>query len=181
MPDRFDIVVAGAGHNSLIAAAYLAKAGLRCLVLEGRPVAGGDCVTEELTLPGFRHDVCSAVHPLAAASPFFAQLDLAALGVTLRTPKIAFAQPLDGGRAAWLAGSVDETAGGLGIDGRAYRRLLDAFVRQAPLILPDLLAPLRSVPAHPLATGRFGLSGLMPASLVWIVLLAGARAFFLNR
>ena len=62
MPNRFDIVVAGAGHNSLIAAAYLAKAGSRCLVLEGRPVAGGDCVTEELTLPGYRHDTCASAH-----------------------------------------------------------------------------------------------------------------------
>jgi phytoene dehydrogenase-like protein len=161
-----DAIIVGSGPNGLAAAITLARAGLSVRVIEGAPEPGGGCRTEDLTLPGFRHDVCSAVHPLAAASPFFAKLDLAALGVTLRTPKIAFAQPLDRGRAAWLAGSVDETAGGLGIDGRAYRRLLESFVRQTSLILPDVLAPLRSVPAHPLVTARFGLTGLKSASLV---------------
>jgi phytoene dehydrogenase-like protein len=159
-----DVIVVGSGPNGLAAAITVAKAGLSVLVIEGAPVPGGGCRTEELTLPGFRHDVCSAVHPLAAASPFFAQLDLAALGVTLRTPKVAFAQPLDDGRAARLAGTVDETAGGLGVDGSSYRRLLETLVRDAPLILPDVLAPLRSVPAHPVATARFGLRGLPSAS-----------------
>ena len=69
MPDRFDVVVAGAGHNSLIAAAYLAKAGYRCLVLEGRQVVGGNCVTEELTLPGFQHDSCGTAHVVIQDSP----------------------------------------------------------------------------------------------------------------
>ena len=78
----------------------LARAGLRVHVIEGADTPGGGCRTEELTLPGFRHDVCSAVHPLAGASPFFAGTDLAARGVRLLTPKVAFAQPLDGGRAA---------------------------------------------------------------------------------
>src|SRR5262244_3146333 len=166
MQIEYDAVVVGSGPNGLAAAITLAHAGCSVLVCEANATIGGGARTAELTLPGFRHDVCSAVHPLAAASPFFAQLDLAALGVTLRTPKIAFAQPLEGGRAAWLAGSVDDTAGGLGIDARAYRRLLETFVRQAPLIVPDLLAPLRPVPAHPLATARFGLRGLLPVSLL---------------
>jgi phytoene dehydrogenase-like protein len=161
-----DAIVVGSGPNGLAAAVTLARAGLSVRVIEGADTPGGGCRTAELTLPGFRHDVCSAVHPLAAASPFFAQLDLPALGVTLRTPKVAFAHPLDGGRAAWLAGSVDETAGGLGADGRAYRRLLEPLVRDAPRTLPDILAPLRSVPGHPLAMARFGLDGLPPASLL---------------
>ena len=135
-------------------------------VIEGADTPGGGCRTEELTLPGFWHDVCSAVHPLAGASPFFAGTDLAARGVRLLTPKVAFAQPLDGGRAAAAAGSVDETAAELGPDGRAYRRLLGPLVRDMPLILPTILAPLRPLPAHPLAMARFGLEGLLPASVL---------------
>jgi phytoene dehydrogenase-like protein len=161
-----DAVVVGAGPNGLAAAVTLARAGLSVQVIEGAATPGGGCRTQELTLPGFRHDVCSAVHPLAAASPFFQRLDLAALGVTLRTPKVAFAHPLDGGRAAWLADSVEETAGALGADGQSYRRLLGPLVREAPLTLPSLLAPLRSVPGHPLAMARFGLDGILPATVV---------------
>jgi len=161
-----DAVVVGAGPNGLAAAVTLARAGLSVRVIEGAASPGGGCRTQELTLPGFQHDVCSAVHPLAAASPFFQRLDLAALGVTLRTPKVAFAHPLDGGRAAWLANSVEETAGALGADGQSYRRLLGPLVREAPLTLPSLLAPLRSVPGHPLAMARFGLDGILPATAV---------------
>jgi phytoene dehydrogenase-like protein len=161
-----DAIVVGAGPNGLAAAVTLARAGLAVRVIEGAGTPGGGCRTQELTLPGFRHDVCSAVHPLAAASPFFQRLDLAGLGVTLRTPKVAFAHPLDGGRAAWLANSVDETAGALGVDGPSYRRLLAPLVRDAPLTLPSLLAPLRSVPGHPLAMARFGLDGIPPATMV---------------
>jgi phytoene dehydrogenase-like protein len=161
-----DAVVVGAGPNGLAAAVTLAHAGLSVRVIEGADTPGGGCRTQELTLPGFRHDVCSAVHPLAAASPFFQRLDLAALGVTLRTPKVAFAHPLDGGRAAWLVNSVEETAGVLGADGGSYQRLLGPLVREAPQILPSVLAPLRSVPGHPLAVARFGLDGIQSASMV---------------
>jgi len=162
-----DAIVVGSGPNGLAAAVTLARAGLAVHVIEGAATPGGGCRTEELTLPGFRHDVCSAVHPLAGASPFFAGTDLASRGVRLLTPKVAFAQPLDGGRAAALAGSVDETAGSLGRDGGAYRRLLGPLVRDVPLTLPALLAPLfRSVPSHPVAMARFGLEGLLPASVL---------------
>src|SRR5262249_48347469 len=109
-----DAIVVGAGPNGLAAAVTLARAGLAVHVAEGASTPGGGCRTQELTWPGFQHDVCSAVHPLAAASPFFQRIDLAALGAILRTPKVAFAHPLDGGRAAYVAGSVEETAGGLG-------------------------------------------------------------------
>jgi phytoene dehydrogenase-like protein len=161
-----DAIVVGSGPNGLAAAVTLARAGLAVHVIEGADTPGGGCRTAELTLPGFHHDVCSAVHPLAAASPFFQGVDLAGLGVTLHTPKVAFAHPLDGGRAAWLAGSVDETAGGLGADGAAYRRLVGPLVRDLPLTLPSILAPIRSIPGHPVAMARFGLEGLLPATVL---------------
>src|SRR5262249_30113304 len=93
-------IVVGSGPNGLAAAVTLARAGVAVHVIEGADTPGGGCRTQELTLPGFHHDVCSAVHPLAAASPFFRGMDLPALGVTLRTPKVAFAHPLDGGPVA---------------------------------------------------------------------------------
>ncbi len=162
-PDTADAIVVGSGPNGLAAAVTLGRAGLSVHVIEGAATPGGGCRTEELTLSGFRHDVCSAVHPLAGASPFFTGTDLSAHGVRLLTPKVAFAQPLDGGRAAAAHGSVDETAGGLGPDGRACRQLLGPLVHDVPLILPAILAPLRTVPGHPAAMARFGLEGLLPA------------------
>ncbi len=161
-----DAIVVGAGPNGLAAGITLARAGLAVDVFEGAATPGGGCRTEQLTLPGFQHDVCSAVHPLAAASPFFLGTDLAAFGVRLLTPKVAFAHPLDGGRAAAVSGSVDETAGGLGADAGAYRRLLGPLVRDSGAIVPAVLAPLRSVPEHAVAVSRFGLRGLLPASLL---------------
>ncbi|HXP19488.1 MAG TPA: NAD(P)/FAD-dependent oxidoreductase [Streptosporangiaceae bacterium] len=161
-----DAVVVGSGPNGLAAAITLARAGLEVEVFEGAPTAGGGCRTEELTLPGFRHDVCSAVHPLAAASPFFLGSDLSARGVRLLYPKVAFAHPLDGRRAAAVRGSVAQTAAGLGADARAYSRLMSPLVRDAASIVPVVLAPLRSVPAHPGPMARFGLAGLKPASVL---------------
>src|ERR1700740_1416218 len=119
-----DPVVVGSGPNGLAAALPMAAAGLRVQVIEGAPTIGGGCRTEELTLPGFWHDVCSAAHPLAVASPFFQRFDLAGRGVTLACPEVEFSHPLDGGRAAVVTRSVAGTAAGLGADGRAYRRLL---------------------------------------------------------
>jgi phytoene dehydrogenase-like protein len=172
-------IVVGSGPNGLAAALTLARAGLEVQVLEGAETPGGGCRTEELTLPGFRHDVCSAVHPLVAASPFFTGTNLAAGGVKLLAPKVAFAHPLDGGRAGAVAGSVAETASGLGADMLAYQRLIEPLVRDADRILPAFLGPLRSVPAHPLAVGRFGLEGLQPAArLVRRFSTEEARAIF---
>ncbi len=177
-------IVVGSGPNGLAAALTLARAGVAVEVFEGAATPGGGCRTEELTLPGFSHDVCSSVHPLAVASPFFQQADLAAHGVRLRFPPVAFAHPLDGGRAAAVRGSVAETAQGLGADAAAYRRLFGPLVRDAGLIVPTVLAPLRSVPQHPAAMARFGLAGLPSAS--WLArrfstdegraLIAGAAA-----
>jgi phytoene dehydrogenase-like protein len=159
-----DAVVVGSGPNGLAAAVTLARAGLAVEVIEGSSDPGGGCRTEELTLPGFRHDICSAVHPLAAASPFFLGTDLQARGVRLLYPKVAFAHPIDGGRAGAVSGSVEETAATLGADARRYARLMTPFVRHADSIVAEVLAPLRSVPSHPTSMARFGLTGLLPAS-----------------
>ena len=158
-----DGTVVGSGPNGLAAALTLARAGLAVTVLEGAATPGGGCRTEELTLPGFHHDVCSAVHPLAAASPFLASVGLAGRGVRLLRPEVAFAHPLDGGQAAVVAGTVADTARSLGPDGGRYARLLGPLARDADRILSAVLAPMRSVPADP-GVFRFALEGLLPAA-----------------
>jgi phytoene dehydrogenase-like protein len=164
-----DAVIVGSGPNGLAAALTLARAGLAVEVYEGAQTAGGGCRSATTTtLPGFLHDVCSAVHPLLAASPFFAAEALA--DVVLKTPQIAFAHPLDGGRAAIVRGSVAETAAALGLDARAYRRLFAAPTRDAARIVPAVLAPMLTPPPHPLALAGFGLRGLLPINVL-------ARAF----
>ncbi|MGB6457381.1 MAG: NAD(P)/FAD-dependent oxidoreductase [Streptosporangiaceae bacterium] len=158
-----DAVVVGSGPNGLAAALTMAGAGLRVQVFEGASEPGGGCRTAELTLPGFAHDVCSAVHPLAAASPFLRSLGLAERGVRLLAPKVAAAHPLDGGRAGAVSGTVAETAGRLGADGRAYQRLMEPLVRHSDAVLALGLSPLRSIPDDLLPATRFGLEGLLPA------------------
>ncbi|HEX4436164.1 MAG TPA: NAD(P)/FAD-dependent oxidoreductase [Solirubrobacteraceae bacterium] len=162
--EGLDAVVVGSGPNGLAAAVTLARAGLRVEVHEGAAATGGGCRTEELTLPGFSHDVCSTVHPLLAASPFFRER--LPDGVRLLTPDVAFAHPLDGGTAAFVSGSVGETADSLLADGTAYRRLLGPLVERWESIVPSVLAPMLAVPRHPLAMARFGLPGLAPASVL---------------
>jgi phytoene dehydrogenase-like protein len=159
-----DAVVVGSGPNGLAAALTLARAGLGAHVYEGADTPGGGCRTEELTLAGFAHDVCSTVHPLLAASPFFTEEPLA--GLSLKRPEIAFAHPLDGGRAAAVSGSVEQTAMMLGEDARAYRRIFAKLVKDADAIVPSVLAPLLSPPTHPLAMARFGLVGLWPTMVL---------------
>jgi phytoene dehydrogenase-like protein len=161
-----DAIVVGAGPNGLAAALTLAEAGLSVQVFEGAQTAGGGCRTAELTLPGFTHDVCAAVHPLAAASPFFRDRDLAARGVHLLTPTVAVAHPLDGGRAGAISGSVAQTAARLGADARAYSRLMEPLVRDSDAILSMALAPLRSLPGRLIPAARFGAEGLLPASVL---------------
>ena len=132
----FNAAVVGSGPNGLAAALTLARAGVAVDVYEGSATTGGGCRTAELTLPGFRHDVCSAVHPLMLASPFFRTVDLAARGINMLTPPVAFAHPLDGGRAAAVLHSVEETATSFGRDSKLYRRLFGPLVADMGRILP---------------------------------------------
>ena len=166
MRAELDAVVVGSGPNGLAAAVTLAAAGLKVQVIEGAPTIGGGCRTEELTLPGFWHDVCSAAHPLAVASPFFQRFDLAARGVTLAWAEVEFAHPLDGGRAAVVSRSVTETAARLGADGRAYQRLLGPMTAHMDEICQAILAPLRTPPAHPLTLASYGRRAVLPAAAV---------------
>ena len=161
-----DAVIVGSGPNGLAAAVTLAAAGLSVQVIEGGPAIGGGCRTEELTLPGFRHDVCSAVHPLALASPFFRRFDLEARGVRFARPQVEFAHPLDGGRAVIVSGSVAETAARLGADSRSYRRVIGPLAGHMDEICQVLLAPLRQPPAHPIILACYGVRGVWPASVL---------------
>ncbi len=159
-----DAIVVGAGPNGLAAAITLARAGRSVRVYEAAATAGGGTRTAELTLPGFRHDVCSTILPLTLASPFFRTIDLAARGVELVHPDAPIAHPLDGGRAAIVERSVSATADGLGgADGRAWRRLLGPLVRDASKLATELLQPVIHLPRHPIALARFGLPALWSA------------------
>jgi phytoene dehydrogenase-like protein len=157
-----DAVVIGSGPNGLAAAVALVQGGASVLVLEGRDAIGGGTRTTELTLPGFRHDVCSACHPMGILSPFFRTLPLEAHGLRWRKPPLSVAHPLDDQPAVLLRRSLEETARGLGADGLAYERLLAPFLRDPHGLFDDLLAPFR-YPRHPLAMLRFGLRGIRSA------------------
>ena len=158
-----DAVVVGAGPNGLAAAIALAQAGRTVLVLEAAETVGGGSRSDALTLPGFVHDVCSAVHPHPLASPFLRSLPLAEHGLELVQPDLPAAHPLDDGTAVAFARSIDETADSIGgKDGARYRKLVAPLVRDAEKLFPAILGPLRP-PRHPLALTRFGLRGLPSA------------------
>jgi phytoene dehydrogenase-like protein len=161
----YDAVVVGSGPNGLAAAITLQQAGLAVLLIEGQDTLGGGLRSQELTLPGFVHDVCSAIHPLAAGSPFFKTLPLADHGLTFIYPQVAAAHPFDHGRAAVLTSSLADTARLLGKDEQAYLNLVGPLVKNWAQVAPDVLAPLR-IPRHPLALAAFGLKALTSATFL---------------
>jgi phytoene dehydrogenase-like protein len=158
-----DAVVVGSGPNGLSAAIELARAGLRVRVHEAQPTIGGGTRSAALTLPGFVHDVCSAVHPMAAASPFFTGLPLAQHGLEWIHPDIALAHPLPDGSAVALVRSVEDTAKGLGADAGAYRRVVAPLADRFQDLLGDTLGPILRMPRHPLLLGRFGMRAALPS------------------
>jgi phytoene dehydrogenase-like protein len=156
-------VVVGSGPNGLAAAIVLAQAGRSVLVLEAQEQIGGGTRSQALTLPGFTHDVCSAVHPMALASPFFRKLPLQEHGLEWIHPPCPLAHPLDDGSAVSLEHDLEKTCQSLGEDGKAYRRLVGFLAANWCSLQDSLLAPI-GFPSRPLLMARFGLHAILPAS-----------------
>jgi phytoene dehydrogenase-like protein len=168
---RWDAVVVGAGPNGLAAAIRLGDAGRSVLVVEAAEQPGGCLRTEVLLEPGFRHDVCASVQALVPLSPA-----MSSLAVDLVLPDAPLAHPFDDGSAVVLHRSVDETAQGLGADGRAYRRLVAPLVRGAGPLFASILGPVLQVPRHPALLTRIGVPGVLPASLLAKLIFRDGRA-----
>ncbi len=162
MPHKFDAIIVGSGPNGLAAAITLAQAGWKVLVREAQDSIGGGLRTAELTLPGFKHDVCSAIHPLGVESPFFRSLPLTELGVDWVRPPIAAAHPMPDGFAVAMTLSLEETIEGLGADGSSYRKLLAPFSARASELFSEILRPQR-IPRRPILMTRFGWRGIASA------------------
>ncbi|MFM9372220.1 phytoene desaturase family protein [Streptomyces sp. Da 82-17] len=169
MPSMLDAVVVGAGPNGLTAAVELARRGFSVAVFEAESAIGGGARTEELTLPGFRHDPCSAVHPLGIGSPAFSRLPLAQFGLEWLQPPLPMAHPFPDGTAAVLSRSVAETALSFGPrDAGAYRRLIAPFIGKWDTLVRDFMSlPSTALPRDPVTLARFGLAGLQPST--WLM------------
>ncbi len=173
---QYDAVVIGAGPNGLAAGITLARQGCRVLVVEAKSTLGGGTRTAELTLPGFHHDLCSAIHPLGVASSFMRSLPLEQYGVEWIYPPAAAAHPFDDSPAVTFERRVSETAAQLGIDRPAYQRLFGLLAANWQKLTEDLLGPLPLPPHHPLLLARFGISALLPAASLARLSFRGAQA-----
>jgi phytoene dehydrogenase-like protein len=176
MSDAYDAIVVGSGPNGLAAAITLARAGCSVLVYEANATIGGGARSAELTLPGFLHDVCSAVHPLAAGSPFFKTLPLERLGLQWIEPEIQLAHPLDNGSPACLYRDIAVTAEQLCDDSGAYRRMMKPLARNWENLSIEFLQPMLHWPQHPLTLAHFGILALFPATLLAKFIFKGERA-----
>lgn len=159
---KYDVIIIGSGTNGLAAGIYLTRIGYSVLIIEAASTAGGGMRTKELTLPEFKHDVCSAVHPMGYLSPYFQSLQLEKYGLEWIFPEISVAHPLDNEPAVLLSKSVEETADGLGIDAQSYKKILTPFAEHSDWLIQDALKPL-GIPKHPLLLARFGMRGILPA------------------
>ncbi len=179
MQNKYDAVVVGSGPNGLSAAIALAQGGEHTLLIEGAASIGGGTRTEELTLPGFHHDFCSAVHPTGILSPFWRELPLDQFGLEWIPSRASVAHPLDNEEAVLLTQSVEETKANLGPDGAAWASMVRPFVRRADELLADSLKPL-GIPKSPFLLARFGLKALWPATTLakWSFKGHRARALF---
>ena len=177
MTDRgaYDAVVVGAGPNGLAAAVELARAGRSVAVLEAEETVGGGTRSAESTLPGFVHDLGSAIHPLGYASPFFRSLPLDERGLEWVHPPAPLAHPFDDGTAAVLERSVEETAAALGPDARAYERLIDGVVKDAPKIASYFVGSPRLI-RHPISLGASALRAVRPARSLAESIFEGEKA-----
>ncbi|MGH9837965.1 MAG: phytoene desaturase family protein [Blastocatellia bacterium] len=175
---NWDAIIIGSGPNGLAAAIALAQAGRSVIVYEAEETIGGGTRSAELTLPGFTHDICSAVHPLAASSPFLSTLPLDRYGLEWIDPPAPLAHPLDDGTAVMLERSIDETARGLGEDAEGWRKLVSPFIGEWEGLKRDLLGPLRplQLPQHPLLMARFGLNAFRSARGLAESVFRGERA-----
>src|SRR5438093_5910644 len=149
-PMEFDAVVVGSGPNGLAAGIEMARAGCSVCVFEARDTVGGGARSAELTLPGFTHDVCSAIHPLALASPFFNTLPLAKHGLEWIQPPAALAHPFDDGTAAVLELTIERTCTRLGHDAHAYAKVFAPLVRKSAKLISEILEPPAHLPITPL-------------------------------
>ncbi|MGF1670986.1 MAG: phytoene desaturase family protein, partial [Balneolaceae bacterium] len=161
--DQFDAVVVGSGPNGLAAAIRLSLEGLSVKVIEAADTIGGGTRTKELTLPGLKHDICSAIHPMAASSPFLRKLPLEDFGLEWIQPDYPLAHPLDDQPAVIVHKDIDETARSLGSDAGTYQKLLKPLAENWESLTADILGPL-SIPSHPFRLAGFGLKALQPAT-----------------
>jgi phytoene dehydrogenase-like protein len=174
-----DAIVVGSGPNGLAGAVALAQEGLSVTVLEADATIGGGTRSGELTVPGLLHDHCSAVHPMAVASPFLTSLGLQRHGLRWAWPEVDLAHPLDGGRGAALYRSIERTAATLGRDGATWRRLFAPLVADFDTLAADLMGPVLRMPRHPLRLARFGVRAAVPAApLARLWHTPAARALF---
>lgn len=163
-----DVAVVGSGPNGLAAAVTMARAGLSVQIFEAADSVGGGTRTKELTLPGFRHDVCAAVHPMALASPFFQAFELERR-IELLVPEISYGHPLDGGRAGVAYRDLDRTVEGLGVDGRAWRAMMEPLLHRLAGVIDFTQNTLMRIPRDPLAVMHYGMRTLLQGTPAWNV------------